>query len=71
MSADFIAVDMERNPFVGAHQDPVAAFVLCQNDSVDYSFVNGRKLVDKGQLTTIDYPVLAEKTREAAIRLSS
>ncbi len=71
MSADFIAFDTERKPFVGAHADPVAALILCQTDYVDYSFVNGKKLVDKGQLTTVDYPVLAEMTRKVAIRLSS
>ena len=71
MSADFIAFDTERKPFVGGHADPVAALVICQTDYVDYSFVNGKKVVDNGQLTTVDYGVLAEKTREAAIRLSS
>ncbi len=71
MSADFIAFDTHRKPFVGAHADPVAALILCQTDSVDYSFVNGKKIVDQGRLTTVDYGALAEKTRKAAIRLSS
>jgi cytosine/adenosine deaminase-related metal-dependent hydrolase len=71
MSADFIAFDILRRPFVGAHADPVAALVLCQNDHVDYSFVNGRKLVDQGRLTTVDYMALAENVRQSAIRLSS
>ncbi len=71
MCADFIAFDTERRPFVGAHADPVAALVLCQTDYVDYSYVNGKKVVDQGQLTSIDYPALAEKTRKAAIKLSS
>jgi cytosine/adenosine deaminase-related metal-dependent hydrolase len=71
MSADFIAFDTQRNPFVGAHADPVAALVLCQTDTVDYSFVNGKKIVDQGRLTSIDYGALAEKTRKAAIALSS
>jgi cytosine/adenosine deaminase-related metal-dependent hydrolase len=70
MSADFIAFDTQRRPFVGAHADPVAALILCQTDYVDYSFVNGRKVVDQGRLTTVDYGDLAERTREAAIRLS-
>jgi len=70
MAADFIAFDTERKPWVGAHADPVAALVLCQTDGVDYSFVNGRKIVDRGRLVTIDYDTLAEKTRKAAIRLS-
>jgi cytosine/adenosine deaminase-related metal-dependent hydrolase len=71
MSADFIALDTERKPFVGAHADPVAALVLCQTESVDYSFVDGKKIVDQGRLTTVDYDALAEKTRAAAIALSA
>ena len=60
-----------RKPLVGAHADPVSALVLCQVDSVEYSFVDGRKVVDQGRLTTVDYPALAEKARKAAIALSS
>jgi len=71
MSADFIAFDTQRKPHVGAHADPVAALILCQTDAVDYSFVNGRKIVDQGRLTTVDYDELAEETRKAAIKLSS
>jgi len=71
MSADFVAFDALSNKFVGAHADPVAALVLCQTDKVAYSFVNGRKVIDQGVLTTVDYDVLAEKTRCAARKLSS
>ena len=68
--AAFIAFDTERYPYVGAHADPVAALVLCHTDYVDFSFVNGKKVVDNGRLTTVDYPVLAEQARKAAIRLT-
>ena len=71
MSADFIALDTERKAFVGANADPVAALVLCHNDHVDHSWVNGRQVVEDGRISTIDYPVLAKQTREAAIRLAN
>jgi cytosine/adenosine deaminase-related metal-dependent hydrolase len=71
MSADFVAFDTLANPWVGSHADPVAALILCQTDRVEYSFVNGRKIIDQGRLTTVDYDLLAEKTRKAAIKLSS
>jgi cytosine/adenosine deaminase-related metal-dependent hydrolase len=71
MAADFIAVDSRRALHVGAHADPVAALVLCQTDGVDYSVVNGKVLVDQGQLTTVDYPLLVEQVRKAAMLLSS
>ena len=70
MSADFIAFNIERKPFVGAHADPVAALILCQNHYVDYSYVNGRMVVDEGRLVSVDYDALAEKTRKAALMLS-
>jgi cytosine/adenosine deaminase-related metal-dependent hydrolase len=71
MSADFVAFDALSNAHVGDHADPVAALVLCQTDRVAYSFVNGRRVVDQGVLTTVDHDLLAEKTRKAAERLSS
>ncbi len=71
MSADFVAYDTLANDWVGAHADPVAAVILCHTDSVSFSFINGRKVVDEGRITTVDYDVLAKQTRDAAIRLSS
>ena len=70
MAADFIAFDTWRHDFVGAHADPVAALLLCQNARVDYSWVNGRLLVQEGHLTRLDAETLARQTRRAAIRLS-
>ena len=61
-SADFIAFDIDRPQFAGAHADIVSALVLCQNDFVDYSFINGRKVVDRGQLLTLEMGHLVERT---------
>jgi hypothetical protein len=36
---------------------------------VDYSFINGRKIVDRGQLTTLDLPMLIERTNKIAYQL--
>jgi cytosine/adenosine deaminase-related metal-dependent hydrolase len=68
-SADFIAVDLDRPSLAGAQHDPIAALVLCQVDSVDYSFINGRKVVDQGQLTTAELPRLAEQVNRLAATL--
>lgn len=65
MSADFIAVNLDRPAFVGVH-DVVAALIFCHISSVDYSFINGRKVVDRGNLTTVDLPTLVEKTNQYA-----
>ena len=69
MSADFIAVNLDRPEFAGAHHDPVAAMIFCQVNTVDYSFINGRKVVDQGQLTTIELATLVEKHNRLAHQL--
>jgi cytosine/adenosine deaminase-related metal-dependent hydrolase len=64
MSADLIAIDGDRPQFAGAQHDLVAALVYCPVDSVDYSFINGKKVVDRGHLTTVDLPMLVERTNK-------
>jgi len=54
MAADLIAVALDRPGFVGTRADPVAALVFCQVDAVDYSFINGKKVVDSKRLLTLD-----------------
>jgi cytosine/adenosine deaminase-related metal-dependent hydrolase len=69
MSADFVAIDIDRPELAGAHHDLVAAMLLCQVSSVDYSFVNGRRIVHQGRLTTIDLEALVRKHNQLAHRL--
>lgn len=59
-SADFITVNCDRPSLSGVH-DSVAALLFCQTDGVDYSFINGKKVVDQGQLTTVELPKLVEQ----------
>jgi len=66
MSADLIAINLDRPALAGAEHDPVAALVLCQIDAVDYSFINGRRVVDRGALTTVELPRLLQQTRRLA-----
>jgi 8-oxoguanine deaminase len=69
MSADFIVIDMDRPALAGAHHDVVAALVLCEINAVDYSFIHGRKVVDRGQLTTVELPRLVENVNRLASAL--
>jgi len=69
MSADFIAINCDRLEFAGAHHDLVAALIFCQINKVDYSFINGRKVVDKGILTTLELGKLIEKHNQLAYEL--
>jgi cytosine/adenosine deaminase-related metal-dependent hydrolase len=71
MSADFIAINVDRPELAGAHHDLVAAMIFCQVNRVDYSFINGRKVVDQGRLTTIELNTLVEKHNRLAQQLAS
>ena len=66
MAADFICIDVDRPELAGAHHDPVAALVLCDIGSVDYSFINGRRVVDAGRLATAELPQLIEAVNRVA-----
>jgi cytosine/adenosine deaminase-related metal-dependent hydrolase len=70
-SADFIALNLDRAHFVGAHHDPVAALIFCHSAPVDYSFINGKKVIDNGHLVTVDLNSLVEKTNKIAAQLSA
>ena len=54
MSADFIAINLNRVDYAGAWHDPAAAMLFCGPRGVDWSVINGRVVVDNGRLTTID-----------------
>jgi cytosine/adenosine deaminase-related metal-dependent hydrolase len=69
MSADLIAIDLDRPALAGAEHDPVAALVLCQIDAVDYSFIHGRRVVDRGALTTVELPRVLHQTRRLAAEM--
>lgn len=69
MAADFIAIDIERSQFAGAQHDLVSALIFCPVPSVDYSFINGRKVIDRGHLTMLDLPMLIERTNKIARQL--
>jgi 8-oxoguanine deaminase len=69
MSADLIAINLDRPALAGAEHDPVAALILCQLDAVDYSFINGRRVIDRGCLTTVELPRLLLQTRHLAANM--
>lgn len=66
MSADFVAFNINTVSFAGAHHDIVAGLVFCTPPQVDYSFINGKRVVDAGQLTTVDLPVLIDRHNQIA-----
>ncbi|MDH5372175.1 MAG: 8-oxoguanine deaminase [Acidimicrobiia bacterium] len=68
-AADFMAIDLNRLDYAGALHDPVAAAVFCQPHNVDFLFVHGRRIVDEGQLTTLELEPVIERHNASAQRI--
>ncbi len=65
-AADLIAINLNRLEYAGALHDPVAAVMFCAPVRVDWSMINGRVVVEEGQLTTIDIDPIIERHNEIA-----
>jgi len=68
-AADFIGIRLERLDFAGALHDPLAALVFCTPQQVDLSVINGRVVVEDGQLLTVDLGPLVERHNRIAREL--
>ncbi|MBI4788210.1 MAG: 8-oxoguanine deaminase [Chloroflexi bacterium] len=65
-AADFIGIKLDRVEYAGARHDPVAALVFCATRRVDLSVINGKVVVEDGELTTVYLPsVIADHNRIA------
>lgn len=67
--ADFIAFDLNHLDYAGALHDPVAALLLCQPRGVDYSYVNGKPVIQEGNLMGLDLEKQIRIHNKAAARL--
>jgi cytosine/adenosine deaminase-related metal-dependent hydrolase len=54
----------------GAVHDPVGALLLCASDKADYTLVNGRVVVRKGEIATLDMGPLIERHNQLAMQLA-
>jgi len=68
-AADFLAYNLDRPHFAGALHDPTAALLFCHSGQVDYSFINGVKVVDQGRLTMLEIEPLIEEHNKLAMAL--
>lgn len=69
MAADLFLINLDRIPLVGAQFDPKS--LLCTvgfRGCVDYTIVNGRAVVQNGELTTVDEAELVAKANESVRR---
>lgn len=69
--ADFVAFDLNQLDFAGGLQDPLAALVFCQPVKSAYTVVQGKCIVQKGELTTIDLQKQIRRHNAASRRLLS
>ncbi len=67
--ADFVAFDLDRLDYAGALHDPLAALVFCQPVRADYTVVHGRRIVERGEMVTINIERQIELHNRAARRL--
>lgn len=67
MAADLIAFDLNALGYAGgAVHDPVASIIFCAPQTVDLAIVNGKVLVEAGQLVQGELPQLVERHNRAA-----
>ncbi len=64
-AADFIGINLNRLNYAGSH-DPVAAILFCDTPRVDLSIINGRVIVEDGNLLTVDLPPVVERQNRIA-----
>jgi cytosine/adenosine deaminase-related metal-dependent hydrolase len=70
--ADFFTLDLNQVAFAGALSDPVAATLLCAPPRAVYTVVEGRLIVDRGELVTLDLErEVAAHNRNAARLLAA
>jgi cytosine/adenosine deaminase-related metal-dependent hydrolase len=69
MSADFIAVKLDQLGLSGTQRDPLAALIMCGPFRVDYSFINGRQIIERGDFSDLDIGALLAQHRAVMDRL--
>jgi cytosine/adenosine deaminase-related metal-dependent hydrolase len=60
MCADFFSIDLNTVDYAGALNDPVAATMFCAPQKARYTVIDGRVVVENGQVTTVDMAPVVE-----------
>jgi cytosine/adenosine deaminase-related metal-dependent hydrolase len=67
MACDLVTVALDQVGLAGADHDPLAALLFCSVPKVTHCVVNGRVVVQAGELLTLDAPRLVERHRRLAL----
>lgn len=70
-AADIIGFNMERLELSGGLSDPVAAIVLCDAKSVDFSIINGNIVIEKGEFKNLDISEFIRRQNKISAKLLS
>jgi len=68
-AADFIGFKLDRLDYAGALHDPLAALLFCAPQCVDLSVIDGRVVVEDGELQTVDWSLVIEKHNRISKRM--
>ncbi|ADY13639.1 8-oxoguanine deaminase [Sphaerochaeta globosa] len=69
-AADLAIFDVSTLPYAGSQSDPVASLLFCgTNHNTDYTIINGKVVVDHGQLVGYDEQELAQKANAISKRM--
>lgn len=68
-AADIIAFDLNRLAYAGAQHNPLAALLFCAPQPVDLALINGRILVEDGELRGVDLSSVIERHNQISHKL--
>lgn len=71
MAADIVAFDLTDLAYAGARHDPTGALLFCAPQRVDLSIINGKIVVEDGELRTLDLPRHIERHNQLSQSLLS
>jgi cytosine/adenosine deaminase-related metal-dependent hydrolase len=69
--ADFFSIDLNTVDYAGALHDPVAATLFCAPQKAHYTIINGRVVVEKGQVITVDMRPVVEAHNRFALQCAN
>jgi 8-oxoguanine deaminase len=68
--ADFFSIRLNTVDFAGALHDPVAATVFCAPQKAHYTVINGRVIVEKGRVLSVDLDHVVEEHNRHSLALA-
>ena len=68
-AADLIAFDLNQLAYAGAGHAPLAAVLFCAPQQVDFSIINGRIVVEDGELRTMELGPMIERHNQISTRM--